>query len=146
MPFDLWGFQPALAALTPPNRCHKWKTLLFSAACTKPLQIRAPVSETLWHVSPDMSSVTPKTMKYPNWKKNYTFLTSAYKMVEKVHLPYSNRSENIINRKILIFYIKAIPQKISQLRQKIFFRARPKYFLDFSGILGFGKGFLIKPL
>ena len=29
--------------------------------------------------------------------------------------------------------MEAIPQNFSQLRQKIFFRARPKYFKDFFG-------------
>ena len=62
------------------------------------------------------------------------------------YLPCSKRSENLINRKIGTFYIEAIPQNFSQLRQKIFFRARSKYFLDFPGIRGFSKGFLIKPL
>ena len=61
-------------------------------------------------------------------------------------MPCSKRSENLINRKIGTFYIEAIPPKFSQLRQKIFFRARSKYFLDFPGIRGFSKGFLIKSL
>ena len=45
----------------------------------------------------------------------------------KSYLPYSKRSENIINRKIRQFYIEAIPQKKSQLRKKfIFFRVQKK--------------------
>ena len=43
----------------------------------------------------------------------------------------SERVENIINRKITIFYIKAIPQNVSQLQQKICFRARSKNNFDF---------------
>ena len=50
----------------------------------------------------------------------------------KSYLPYSKRSENIINRKIRQFYIEAIPPKKSQLRKKIFFRARRKNFEKFS--------------
>ena len=51
-----------------------------------------------------------------------------------------------MNRKIMIFYIEAVPPKCSQLIQNIFFRARSKYFADFSCILEFSNGFLIKPL
>ena len=36
-------------------------------------------------------------------------------------LEYPEHAKNLINRKITIFYIEAIPQKISQLRKKIFF-------------------------
>ena len=42
------------------------------------------------------------------------------------------RSENIINRKIIIFYIEAIPNFFSQLRQKIFFRGPKKIDQHFS--------------
>ena len=59
-------------------------------------------------------------------------------------LECSERAKNIINRKISFFYIEAIPKFFSQLRLKIFFRARQKYFPDFLRIWGFGKGFLIR--
>ena len=40
-------------------------------------------------------------------------------------LEYPEHLENLINRKITIFYIEAIPKKISQLRKKyIFFQPR----------------------
>ena len=43
-------------------------------------------------------------------------------------LECSERAENLINRKIGTFYIETISQNFSQLRQKIFFRARSKTF------------------
>ena len=49
----------------------------------------------------------------------------------KSYLPYSKRSENIINRKIRQFYIEAIPQFFSQLRKKFFFsefKKKSKFF------------------
>ena len=62
-------------------------------------------------------------------------------------LECSKRPENIINRKNTFFYIEAIPPKFPQLRQKIFFRARQKIIcVFFTGIWGFSKDFLIKPL
>ena len=38
---------------------------------------------------------------------------------ENVHLSRPKRAENLINRKIWIFYIEAIPKNFSQLRKKI---------------------------
>ena len=55
-------------------------------------------------------------------KKKETF--GDLKNSSRVSEECSKRSENIINRKIVKFYIEAISQKFSQLRQKIFFRAR----------------------
>ena len=62
-----------------------------------------------------------------------------------VNFPCSKHSENLINRKIGTFYIEMMLPKILNSDKKnsssinIFFRS-------FSGILGFSKGFLIKPL
>ena len=39
----------------------------------------------------------------------------------KSYLPCSKRSENIVNRKIRFFYIKAIPRNFSQLQKNIIF-------------------------
>ena len=52
----------------------------------------------------------------------------------KSYLLCSKRSENIINRKIIKFYIETIPEKNSQLRKKTFFRARRKNFRKFVGL------------
>ena len=46
----------------------------------------------------------------------------------KSYLPYSKRSENIINRKNRKFYIEAIPKKKSQLRKKRYFFSSSKKF------------------
>ena len=45
----------------------------------------------------------------------------------KSYLPYSKRSENIINRKNIKFYIEAIPPKFSQLRKNIFVSSSKKF-------------------
>ena len=48
-------------------------------------------------------------------------------------LEYPEHAKNLINREITIFYIEAIPQKISQLRKKyIFFRVQKIFFWKFS--------------
>ena len=54
-------------------------------------------------------------------------------------LERSERAENLINRKIRIFYIEAIPQKISQLRKKNFFLLAHFFFKEkiFFGIVRF---------
>ena len=41
-------------------------------------------------------------------------------------LEYPEHAKNLINREITIFYIEAIPQKISQLRKEFFFRVQKK--------------------
>ena len=68
-------------------------------------------------------------------KKNW--MRKKHVIASMDRLECSKRCENIIHRKIIIFYIEAIPQIFSQLRQKIFFRARSKYFPEFFGHFGF---------
>ena len=44
-----------------------------------------------------------------------------------------NPSGNIINRKLSIFYIEAVPQLFFQLQKKYFFRDQDFWFFRFSG-------------
>ena len=64
--------------------------------------------------------------------------------VWKSYLRCSDRSENIINRKIGTFYMEAIPRKKIQLRKNtFFFRAQKIFSQILMGILDFSEDFPI---
>ena len=98
------------------------------------------------YMSPKSSSDSPSLQKRLELQKKHGFLVFFQKPAWKSHLRYLDRPENIRNGKIVIFYIEAIPQFFSQLRQKIFFELDQNNFLVFSASLDFSKDFLINPL
>ena len=68
--------------------------------------------------------------KSEDFTRSYTLSFHMYKKKEPVSKSTQdcrNRSGNLINRKISLFYMEAIPNFFSQL-QKIFFLERKKYF------------------
>ena len=66
-------------------------------------------------------------------------------MVPKTAQACSKCSETIINRKIGTFYIEAIPNFFLNSDKKYFFELDKNVIFDFSVMLGFTKGFLIRP-
>ena len=74
-------------------------------------------------------------------QKNMIFCTRAHHTTStrrKSGLRFTKLAGNTINRKIIIFYIEAMPQNIFQHRRKIFFRAWQKYFESNLSELGVG--------
>ena len=86
---------------------------------------RPPLPLTLNHWSP-LSEASRAAIR--NGRAGISVLckkpTIFFSGAEGEGLECSDHAENIINRKIGTFYMEAIPPKIFQLRQKIFFRAR----------------------
>ena len=86
--------------------------------------------------SPTWVRIWARLHQCGKWNKNHTFFCD--KNARKAYLWYSEHAENIIHRKISIFYIKAIPHIFSQLRkQKYFFELDHSDFQIFFGHFGF---------